>query len=198
MRKLLFCCLCLLLAQPVWAEPENNSSAVDTSQAEVPQAAEQSLPESDASAPDEAQPFETIVRKVEKEIIPLPDCNDEKLLAQTREYVAGYYQKNDNLGVMFRRRRHFVLNALHDFSQEKIADYKTQNARPVSDMIAELKVNQGIIEENMRLCKKQIPVKGMKDIYLLLYPEGEGYKVYVLNLNPKRDKTYDNSFVYAK
>lgn len=194
MKKLFFCCLCLLLAQPVCAEQESNSSIV-----EVSQTAEVSSSENTSAVQDVSETFATIVRTVEKDIKPLPQCNDEKLLAEARDFVTKYYQKNENMGVMFRRHRHFVLKALQsEFEQENVANYRTQETRPISDIIAELKVNQGVAEENIILCKKQISIKGMKDIYLLVYPVEEGYKVHVLNLNPKREKTPDSSFIYKK
>lgn len=198
MKKLFFCCLCLLLAQPVWAEPETSSGEKAGVGSGMAQAAEERLPDSGHAAREEPQPFETIVRTVEKNIIPLPDCNDKKLLAEAKAFVTAYYQKYDNKGVMFRRRRHFILNALQNLNTENVANYKTQDARPVSDIIAELKVNQGVLEENMLLCKKQMSIKGVKDIYLLVYPSDGGYKVHVLNLDPKRADGYENVFEYAK
>lgn len=198
MKKILLYCYFLLLGLPASAEVETAAEAVAKVQPVVAQTSEEPAADLETPATTEEQPFETIIHKVEKEIIPLPSCNDDKLLEQTKEFLVSYYAKSNNQGVMFRRRRHFVLNALNDLKQENIANYKTQQARPISDIIVNLKMNKNIIEENMLLCKKELADNSKSALYLLVYPEEEGYRVYVVNLDPKHETGLENNFIYKK
>lgn len=144
---------------------------------------------------EEQKPQDTIVYKIEKEIISLPNCNDEELVEKTKEFIKTYFDKAKSQGVIFRRRKHFILNGVEEFTKENIANYKTPASRPVSDKIIELQMNEKVLEENMLLCKKTSNSKIMKDVFLLLHPVEEGYKVYILNLNTRAPKE-ENSFIY--
>lgn len=126
---------------------------------------------------------EVFIYQVEKEIKTLPVCNDEKLLTKVREFIADYYEKTPAENVKSRRRRYFVQHNIDKFAEENIANYKTEAARPVSDVIADLKMNKNILEENMLLCKNQSKYKDPGNLYLLVYPENNGYRVYIINLD---------------
>ncbi len=202
MKKVLLCCLFLLLGYSANAQTEDpvqpvaeNVVAETTS---TPTEGRAVATENSEQQIAEEQPFETIIHKVEKEILPLPACNDATLLAKTKEFLTEYYAKSHNMGVMFRRRRHFVLNALNGMVKENIANYKTEQARPVSDIIANLKINENVIEENMLLCKKELADKSKNSLFLLVYPVPEGYKVYIVNLDPKHETGMENYFIYQQ
>lgn len=126
---------------------------------------------------------EAITYEVKKEILPLPSCNDEKLIKKTKEFIENYYKQIVNNSVIMRRKKYFILKDLNKFTKENIANYKTEKSRPVSDVIAELKVNENIIEENILLCKSQSENRYVENIYILAHPYNSGYKVFLLNLD---------------
>ena len=128
-------------------------------------------------------------------LLPLPDCKDAVLLGAVKDFVAGFYAGNADKNAAFRRRRHFITHNLAEFSRENIANYKTEAARPVSDIIIDLKVNKNILEENMLLCKNQSPYKDPGNVYILVYPEEDGYRVHLINLGAQGE---DVSFFYKK
>lgn len=144
------------------------------------------------AAPETVAP---VVYTVEKEIKPVPACDDKTLMAKTKEYITAFFDKSENKGVLFRRRRHFLINNMTGFTTENIANYKTAATSPVSDEIVDLQINHNVLEENMRLCKKQAANKLYGDIYLLVYPSEKGYKVHVLNLD-KQPLSAKNIFEY--
>lgn len=137
-----------------------------------------------------------VTHKIEKKILPLPECDDETLLSKTKEFLTAYFSDTTNEGTMFRRRKHFLLNKLTDFTKENVANYKTAAARPVSDVIIELQMNEKILEENMRLCKKASTSKVLGDIYLLVYPFENGYRAHLLNLDRDAIINEKNTFTY--
>lgn len=129
------------------------------------------------------KPIETITHTIEKDIISLPDCNDEKLIAKTKEFIENHFSKITNQNVTFRRRRYFILNGLNEYTKENIANYKTEKSRPVSDLIVNLRVNGNIIEDNMLLCKNSNTNDTVGNIYLLVHPKDDGYRTYVINIS---------------
>ena len=145
---------------------------------------------------DAASQQHEIIRKIEKEIIPLPSCDDKKLIEQTREFVIEYYTKNISQNVFDRRRKHFVIKNIDKFAQENIANYKTEKQRPVSDVLINLKINKGIIDENLKLCKNNSKNKEASDVYLIIHPENTGYRVHIVNLKLDYNVEEDVSFVY--
>ncbi len=128
-------------------------------------------------------------------VAPMVYTDDKILMAKTKEYITAFFDNNDNKGVLFRRRRHLLLNNMENFTTENIANYKTAATSPVSDEMVDLQINHNVLEENMRLCKKQAANKLYGDIYLLVYPKENGYKVHVLNLD-RKPLAVKNTFEY--
>lgn len=142
---------------------------------------------------NEAQ--EVIVHQVEKQIIPMPTCEDEKLISATKEFISEFYKNDTSKNVKQRRRRYFLTHNIDKFSKENIANYKTEATKPVSNIIADRKINKGIAEENMLLCKNKSQNKEASDLFLLVYPEAESYRVEVINLELKASGQ-ETSFLY--
>lgn len=136
------------------------------------------------------------VRKVEREIIPLPACDDEKLIKEAFDYIKKYFDTVPNEGTVYRRRRYFILNNLDKFKEVNVENYKTAATSPVSDIIADVKVNKGIVDENLRLCKNQSPDKYAGEVYALIYPVEQGYEVRLINLSVKQTIGKETSFIY--
>ncbi|MBR5598674.1 MAG: hypothetical protein IKW39_01395 [Alphaproteobacteria bacterium] len=141
---------------------------------------------------------EVFVKKIEKNIIKLPTCNDEKLIEETKEFITSFYNKHIADNMLDKRRKHFVLKNIHLFEEENISNYKTEAKRPVSDVIANLLINENILEENMKLCKNQSPNNEASQVYILIYPSKEkGFNVNVLNLLNNKKKVEDAIFAYT-
>ena len=79
------------------------------------------------------------------------------------------------------------------FKQENIANYNTSETMLVSGVVTKLFMNEGVLKENMRLCKNNDNAN-IDDFFILLYPVEEGYKVVLLNLIPKQAISDDISF----
>lgn len=143
------------------------------------------------------KPEIAVLHQVSTLKIELPQCQDENMLAVAKDYIKAVLLKNKDESTMYRRRRHFVLHNLDKFAEENVADYKTMARRPISDMIATIRMNEGIAEENIRLCKNQSMNQYASQIYLLIYPLEEGYKIHVINLLPETGNNHEIYFVYT-
>lgn len=150
------------------------------------------------SSEPEKKPELEVVHQIERKMIPMPACDDETLLKRSSEFIGAYFEANANEGTLYRRRRYFILHNLDKFQTENVANYKTAATSPVSDIIADIKTNHGVAEENMRLCKNISSDKFAGKIYLLIYPEEEGYRVHVINLLDKQTTNEEASFIYKE
>lgn len=130
--------------------------------------------------------------------INLPSCEDEKLLELAKDYITSYFENSKNEGTLYRRYRHFILHNLNQFIEVNVANYKTAQAAPVSDMIADIKVNKGIMEENIRLCKNQSKDRYAGKMYMIIYPkEAESFQVDLVNLTPNKSENKNTGFVFT-
>ena len=174
------------VAEEVATPEENNAQKVSVNPDEI------------SSEPEEKQPELEVVHQVEKKVIPMPACDDDTLLKRSSEFIDAYFASNDNAGTIYRRRRYFILHNLDKFQTENVANYKTAATSPVSDIIANIKTNHAVAEENMRLCKNISKDKYAGQIYLLLYPEEDGYRVHIINLLDKQTIDEEASFIYKE
>lgn len=76
------------------------------------------------------QPAEVFTHKVEKKLLPLPDCKDAVLLGAVKDFVAGFYAGNADKNAAFRRRRHFITHNLAEFSREILPIIKQRRLAP--------------------------------------------------------------------
>lgn len=140
----------------------------------------------------------TINKSIEAQKINLPACDEAKLLEMATDYITSYFKATQNEGTLFRRYKHFILHNIDRFREEDISNYKTAKARPVSDIIADIRVNQGIMEENIRLCKNQSENRYASKMYMIIYPkENHIFQVRLVNLIPNQKENEKIGFVYT-
>ncbi|MBO5038099.1 MAG: hypothetical protein J6C85_01385 [Alphaproteobacteria bacterium] len=193
MAKLLFFLMLIslpALADDIAAPVANETPEVIKELEALPVATKQNV--------TEPEPEETILHTVKKKIIPIPECHSPKLLNSAREHIATFLRTSATNSTLFRRRRHFILKSLDAFTTENIADYKTSAQSPVSDIIVDLKMNGGVLEENMRLCKNENINQAERPLFLLIWPEDGKYKVRIINLSDKRYVNLETSFIYEE
>lgn len=219
MNKLLilFLCFCVVSAASAGDTPADYESAQELSEAEVQDTLKQNeeafqkvngmsseeffkkLDEENALNAEngEKKTEVEIVRQVDKKIYVLPECNDEKLYTKTKEFIDSYFEKLNSKGTLYRRRHYFIVQDLDKFIKEDVVAYKTSNTPEVANAIANVEMNNGLNDENLRLCKSSSQNKYAKKLYLLISPKDDGYTVQVLNLLDRhQDKSSEISFFY--
>lgn len=156
---------------------------------------EEKASESEASA--EKKPELELIHQVEKKVYALPECGDTKLYEKTKEFIDSYFEKLNSKGTLYRRRHYFVVKGLEQFIKEDIVAYKTTNKSVVANAIANIEMNYGLDDDNLRLCKSTSQNKYVKNVYLLIFPKDDGYIVQILNLmDRQKEDNSDISFFY--
>lgn len=169
-----------------------------TSQAETLPSILKEINAPELKTSEEREPEEVISYSLQHEKVALPECDNEQLVQKAREQAETFLKNYQSNSTLFRRRRHFILKGLDRFTKENTANYKTAAATPVSDIIADLKINGGVAEENMLLCKNENSANLKHPIYLLVYPIEGGFKVRIINLVEKQSPNDELSFTLEK
>ena len=121
----------------------------------------------------------------------LPSCNQASMLAAVVAEIGEYQQAHPANSIVSRRKQALMIKNLKDFEEIPVANFDNSANYEVARELVMTKVNYRISEENMRLCR------GNSDIYLLIYPEGHGFRVQILNFIPAAANGNEFSIFYA-
>lgn len=117
----------------------------------------------------------------------LPDCQSERLTQAVLNKVQEYQKKYPDNSIIGKRQQKLLLTKLKDFSKVEIASLNPEKYPKLGDKIITYKINDGIPEKKMLLCKSAEPY----NIYLLIYPKGSDYLIDIVDMgkNFPRDLT---------
>lgn len=127
----------------------------------------------------------------------MPSCNSEKLIVGILEKIRNYQQKNPSAMQIDKRKDALLLKNLTSFSDIPVENFTSKNDFNVANRIIMTKINKGIPEEEIRLCKSNGHGKA-GEIYAMLYPVGDGYIVDIINFIPETADNKTFSFIYTE
>ncbi len=130
--------------------------------------------------------------KAEKTAERLPECNDPSMLKAVTEKVKEYQLDSPVYGIISRRKRALIVKNLKNFKDVSLASFDKSSNYEVARELVMTKINYHLSEQEMRLCKSHTG----NGIYLLMYPEGGGTRVQILNLAPSSDGGNELSIYY--
>ncbi len=122
----------------------------------------------------------------------LPSCGDSRMLNEVAALVREYQQAHPAASIVSRRKQALLLKNLKWFEEVPVADFDNASNYEVARELIMTKINYKIDESEMRLCRGN---RGT-DIYLLMYPEGTGTRVQILNFVPAPESGNEFSVYY--
>lgn len=122
----------------------------------------------------------------------LPSCNDGRMLNEVAALIGEYQQAHPAASIVSRRKQALLLKNLQWFEEIPVADFDNASNYEVARELVMTKINYKIDESEMRLCRGN---RG-GDIYLLMYPEGMGTRVQILNFVPAPESGNEFSIYY--
>ena len=121
-------------------------------------------------------------------------CSDEKLMQQIRKFIFDYEQQKPTNSVREKRARILLvrnLNALQEISEKDLRGNFEASAALVS-----LKINEK--REIHRICASlNNHSQKYADVYAIIYPYINYYKVVVTNLATAPEKIDDATFIFS-
>lgn len=106
-----------------------------------------------------------------------PECGNARLLDKVLARISAFYEQYPVNNVIDRRRQTLMLKNLRDFKEVDIPSFDPKENYDVSDQIIAYKINKGLKDEDMRLCRSSMP----RAIYLLIYPQNNSYTIEIIN-----------------
>lgn len=122
----------------------------------------------------------------------LPSCNDPAMLKAVAEKVKEYQDENPASSVISRRKQALIVKNLKEFEEIPAAEFDNASNYEVARELVMTKINYRIAEDNLRLCRGG----AVSGIYLLMYPEGSGTRVQILNFVPAPDSGNEFSIYF--
>lgn len=181
--KKLFLLIGLLLSFPVYAEELSETEQIATTENETVQTVEQAtVEEVDPLAPDVIEEEEVVVEQVPQEQI-LPSCDDETLLQTVSNLLHEYDAENPVESLYDKRQRALQLKYLNNYEEDQVAGYTSAQNQEVADKLLMTKINEGLDDEEIRLCKSKLDKNSrFKPVYVIVYQDKVGLmQVSILN-----------------
>jgi len=124
----------------------------------------------------------------------LPDCNEPQMLEMVTDKIKEHQSSRATGSIIERRAQALMVKNLNNFTELSVEDFDNASNYTVANELVMTKINLRIRAEHMRLCKGS----GRSNIYLLIYPEGEGFRVQILNFVPPTEKGNNFSILYIE
>lgn len=152
------------------------------------------LPVSVAAAEDEAVIIAAPQEQTSLGAQVLPVCNNADLVSGLRQALKDYYAANADSSLIEQRHRRLMLQNLAHFEEVPIKSLAPKDNYLLADHIIMAKINLGVAEAEMRLCRNLAQGKETP-LYLLIYPVEKGLMVEVLNLGGLAKKGDSAAFI---
>ena len=106
-----------------------------------------------------------------------PNCNNPRLLEKVLARISAYYEKHPQFSIMDQRQQVLLLKSLKKFQEISLKNFQPKDNYALADRIIDIKINDGIKEKDLSLCKSL----GDREIYLLIYPQKSFYTIEIIN-----------------
>lgn len=161
--------LALLLSSPAFAQ-ETEDEAVKTNAFGYP----------------ETKPIKIINGNVPKgasSLTPKPDCDNPQLAEQAQKALIPFINAPFQT-IAEKRKTSLILKNADNFTPVELKDINTENHRRVAGRLVELKINNHLSDNNIKVCQSDNPVLSAK-LYLVMYDVGDKVRVDIINFSNK-------------
>lgn len=126
---------------------------------------------------------------------PRPECSDKKLAEKVIETLVDYQKEHPSTMQIERRRDILLRRNLTSFEEVAVEGFSSKQNFNVANAIIMTKINKGLEDSDLRLCKGTGGA-GASKVYVLLYPVGEGNVGEIINLQSSGEEIKNLSFIY--
>lgn len=126
---------------------------------------------------------------------PRPECSDEKLAKKVVETLISYQKEHPSTTQIDRRRDILLRRNLTSFEEVAVEGFTSKQDFNVANAIIMNKINKGLEDSDLRLCKGK-GIAGASNVYILLYPVGEGNVGEIINLKSAGEDIQNLSFIF--
>ncbi len=110
----------------------------------------------------------------------LPRCDAPALMEALNAKVAEYYAGQPAENITTRRRQALILKNMEKFEEIDITSFQPSDNYQVANLIMMKKMNLGLVEADMRICKNEAD-SILSEVYLLIYPDNGMARASLIN-----------------
>ena len=144
-------------------------------------------------------PHETVVKVIKNGKIlskstvnPKPDCNEKKLLDSIKAALEKF-MSGDTVSLAGKRKQALILKNIDNFSELDVSVINPDNMSSLAAKVVELKINQGIDDENIKVCQSDNPILEDK-VFAVLYDINDVVAIELIDF----DGSQPIKFIYPK
>lgn len=126
---------------------------------------------------------------------PRPECSDKRLSEKVIEALVAYQKEHPSTMQIDRRRDILLRRNLTNFEEVAVEGFTSKQDFNVANAIIMTKINKGLEDKDLRLCKGK-GLAGAARVYVLLYPVGEGNVGEIINLKSAGEDIQNLSFIF--
>ena len=119
----------------------------------------------------------------------IPECTDSVLMQKLKDRVSEYYANKTPDNILVARHQILVIKNMNKFKEVDITDFRPSDNYSVANLIMEKKMNSGLIESDMRLCKSDTE-ELLRGVYLLIYPYKDKARASLINFANDKDEFF--------
>lgn len=123
-----------------------------------------------------------------------PQCSSPALYQKAMQAVADYTATLPAASTLAKRRKALISVNIEGFSDVPTEGFSVENDFNTANALITIKINKKIAEKEIVICRQNTQKK--QPLYLLLFPENEHFRGYILNLDEYSNNIEDISFVY--
>lgn len=107
----------------------------------------------------------------------IPECDNPRLHDLVIAKINAYFNDEKSWSIIERRRQVLMLRNLQSYITLDPENFSLKENSKVADKLITYKINKGLTEDKIRLCRSGAE----RQIYLFIYPEDAHYRVEIIN-----------------
>jgi len=112
----------------------------------------------------------------------LPSCEDERVLQQVQALLEEYNQEHPVNSIYEKRQRALQMRYMQKYDEEEVSGFTSKQNREVADKLLMTKINNGLNDNEIRLCKSNVEGTDFQPIYIMMYQNHNNEtELYILN-----------------
>jgi len=124
----------------------------------------------------------------------LPLCDDENWHTRVKDVINEYNKQHPEFSLIAKRRRNLQIRLLGSYTEELVKGFTAKKNRLVADKLIMTKINMGLTDNQIRLCKSNSKNLTFEPIYVMMYRDENSDLIMVDVLNYVSDSLETLSF----
>jgi len=123
----------------------------------------------------------------------LPSCQDENVQQHVTQLLEEYNKEHPVHSIYEKRQRTLQIRLANHFEEQPVTGFTSRQNRSVADKLLITKINNGLNDSEIRLCKSNAKGTEFKPVYLMIYNHHQKTELHILNFldNPAEELKTD-------